>query len=250
MDILLSVLFKLATVLIFLGLASLSVYWGLLRKLQPRWAILLGAMMVLVYIGFPFLTDLITSKTDTWVELQQAFDQVCQEKAKAMAADKMSQADIDSIMGLLKKYFLFCFPAWVLVGALFTGFLSYYLVSTVASKITPRIDMPVPFWQWAVPEPLIFGLILSGGLKLLPNLSPMMDIVTDNLLILFLAVYTFAGLTITSFYFKKWRFSLLLRLLAYLLLFELTFNAVCILGVLDIWLDFRKIKKPSTESTT
>ncbi len=249
MDILLSLLFKLATVLVFLGLASLSVYWALLRNLRPTLAILMGAGMILIYIGFPFVTDWVGHKTDTWVELQQSFEQICQDKAKSMTDEKMAPADIAAILDLLKKYFLFCFPAWLIAGSLFTGFLAYYLVSSVGSRFTMRIPPPQPFWQWVVPEPLVFGLILGGGLKLLAGENSHLEIVADNLLVLFLALYTFAGLTITSYYFKKWRFSWLLRLLSYVLLFELTFNAVCILGVMDIWLDFRKLKKPTTEST-
>jgi len=204
LDILFGLAFKLATLLVFVGLASFAVYWALLRGYKPRTAILLGTLMVLVYVGYPFIIDWMGHKTDTWNDLAQAFQQICQEKSKDMAADKMPQTDIDAILGLLQKYFLYCFPAWMVAGALLTGFLSYYFVSAVASRFTGRITAPVPFWQWAVPEPFIFGLILAGGLKLFAGDNARLDIVANNLLVLFVAIYTFAGLTITSYYFRKW----------------------------------------------
>ena len=151
------------------------------------------------------------------------------------------------IQNLFKKYFLFCLPAWILSGSLFAGFLAYYLVSSIGARFIPRIAAPKPFWQWMVPEPMIFGLILGGVVKLFSPENSLLETIGDNLLVLFLAIYTFAGLTITSFFFRKWRFPTFARLLCYVLLFEITFNAVCILGVLDIWLDFRKLKKPSVE---
>jgi hypothetical protein len=250
LDILVSAIAELATSLIFLGLASLAVYWSLVRGFQPRTAILLGALMILVYVGGSFAADQMSSHPDSWTSIQQTFDQIWQLKAKALADDKMPQADIDLIQSLFKEYFLFCLPAWIVSGSLFAGFLAYYLVSVIGSRITSRISLPIPFWQWVVPEHMIFGLILGGAVKLLVPENSGWAMVGDNLLVLFMFIYTFAGLTITSFYFKKWRFPTIARLLTYALLFELTFNAVCILlGIADIWLDFRKLKKPSAGST-
>ena len=247
MDILVSVIVELATSLIFLGLASLAVYWALVRGFKPRIAILMGALIILVYVGGSFAADQLSSHPDSWANIQQTFDEIWQVKAKALAEDKMQQSDIDLIQSIFKEYFLFCLPAWIISGSLFAGFLGYYLVSAFVSRITSRITAPIPFWRWVVPEPLIFGLILGGGVKLLAPEKTWMVMVGDNLLVLFLFIYTFAGLTITSFYFRKWRFPTIARLLTYALLFELTFNAVCILGIADIWLDFRKLKKQSAE---
>jgi hypothetical protein len=246
-DILLSLLAELATSLIFLGLASFAVYWALIRGYQARTAILMGALVILVYVGGSFAVDQLGSHPDSWAAIQQTFDQIWQVKAKALADEKMSQTDIDVIRNLFKKYFLFCLPAWILSGALFAGFLAYYLVSSIGSRFIPRISAPKPFWQWMVPEPMIFGLILGGAIKLFSPENSLLETIGDNLLVLFLAIYTFAGLTITSFFFRKWRFPTIARLLCYVLLFEITFNAVCVFGVLDIWLDFRKLKKPSVE---
>jgi len=250
MDILTSIAAELASSLIFLGLAGLAVYWSLLRGFKPRFAIFVGALAVLIYVGGSFAADQMSSHPDSWTSIQQSFDQIWQIKAKSLSDEKMSQADIDLIQQMFRKYFLFCLPAWIISGAFFAGFLAYYLISSIGSRFIPRITAPIPFWQWMVPEPMIFGLILGAAIKLLAPENSWIEITGDNILVLFLVVYTFAGLTITSFYFKKWRFPMIARFLSYALLFELTFNAICVLGVLDIWLDFRKLKKPPVEPTT
>jgi hypothetical protein len=224
-DILLSLAAELATALVFLGMASLAVYWALVRGFKPHTAILAGALMIIIYVGGSFALDQTGPHPDSWTSIQQTFDQIWQTKSKTLIDDKMPQADVDAIQALFKKYFLFCLPAWIIVGSLLLGLLAYYLVSA-------------------------FGLIVGGVVILVSPPNTWMEMVGDNLLVLFLAVYTFAGLTITSFYFKKWRFPVVARVLSYALLFELTFNAVCILGIMDIWLDFRKLKKPPTETTT
>ena len=250
MDILLSLAAELATALVFLGMASLAVYWALVRGFKPHTAILAGALMIIIYVGGSFALDQTGPHPDSWTSIQQTFDQIWQTKSKTLIDDKMPQADVDAIQALFKKYFLFCLPAWIIVGSLLLGLLAYYLVSAIGTRFTARIVPPIPFWRWMVPEPVVFGLIVGGVVILVSPPNTWMEMVGDNLLVLFLAVYTFAGLTITSFYFKKWRFPVVARVLSYALLFELTFNAVCILGIMDIWLDFRKLKKPPTETTT
>ena len=64
MDIL-SVVATLVTSIIFLGLASLAVYWALVRGFKPRTAILMGAMMIMVYVGGSFAADQIGSNPNS-----------------------------------------------------------------------------------------------------------------------------------------------------------------------------------------
>ena len=250
MDILVSLAAGLATSLFFMGMASLAVYWALIRSFKPRTAILLGALVLLVYVGGSFVAGQMGDHPDSLAGIQQAFDQIWQSKAKTFADDKIPQSEIDMYQKILKNYFLFCLPAWVVSGSLFIGFIAYYLVSSMGSRLTPRITAPVPFWRWMIPEPVVFGVVLGAGMVAFAPAGTLWEIVGDNLLVLFGLVYAFAGLPILSFFFNKWRFPIVARVLCYFLLFELTFVVVfCVLGVMDVWLDFRKLKKPTVELT-
>jgi len=255
----LSVVATLVTSIIFLGLASLAVYWALVRGFKPRTAILMGAMMIMVYVGGSFAADQIGSNPNSLKSIEEVFNQNMQAKIKSLADEKVPQEEIDQLQVNLKKYLLYCFPAWIISGAFFLGFLAYYLVSSTGSRITSRIAQPTSLSEWVVPEPMIFGLILGGVIKLSAPENTWMEIVGNNILVLFVVIYSFAGVPIISFYFKKWRFPMIARFLSYLLLFSLALNfelielmfgnVFFILGVMDIWLDFRKLKKPPMELT-
>jgi uncharacterized protein YybS (DUF2232 family) len=251
LEILAGLLLELVTALLMLGLASLSVYWALRKGFEPLWVVVMGAAVVVAYVVSTFFLGQLGSHPDTVASIQQSFDQMWQLKAKTLADQKASAADIELVKNFCQKYILWSLPAWLLVAGLGAGFVAYYLVSSVLSKTDPRFAPPIPFSRWMVPEPLVFGLIAAGLIKVLVKENSRMDIVGDNFLIFFSALYTFAGLTIVSFYFQKWRFPSLVRLLGYMAILLVTYNLVCAtLGVLDIWLDFRKIKKPSPEPTT
>lgn len=108
-------------------------------------------------------------------------------------------------------------------------------------------------WQefkfWALPEKLIWALILSAILVILP-----MDpgrAVGMNILMITGLLYCFQGTAIMLFYFSKWGVPLFLRTFVYILLFFQTFGVILlgILGVADVWTDLRKLKSSEQEKT-
>ncbi|MFH1727632.1 MAG: DUF2232 domain-containing protein [Pseudomonadota bacterium] len=63
-----------------------------------------------------------------------------------------------------------------------------------------------------------------------------------NIVIFAAVIYFFQGLSICTFYIKKWKFSLFFRILSYIVMF-LHYLIVILIGILDHWFDFRKIRK-------
>jgi uncharacterized protein YybS (DUF2232 family) len=158
--------------------------------------------------------------------------------------------NIEMMKVITQKYIFWSFPAWAAVSCLVAGLLAYYLASSILSRVTPRVSKPMAFREWAVPEFMVFGLIVGGILKLIFKENSPMDIVGNNLLVFFAALYTLGGLSIVSFFFHKWRLPIFVRILGYVFIFQLVFETVCAIGVLDIWFDFRKMKPASPEPTT
>lgn len=97
--------------------------------------------------------------------------------------------------------------------------------------------------RWSLPEILVWLVILCAGLALLPYLGP--QTAGINLLIFFALAYLFQGLAIVSFYLKKYRFSRFKRILLYSLIWIQTYMIiiVALVGLFDIWADFRKLKR-------
>ncbi len=100
---------------------------------------------------------------------------------------------------------------------------------------------------WTLPEKLVWALIISAILVVLP-MEPGRAIGVNVLMATGL-LYCFQGTAIMLFYFSKWSVPLFLRTLIYVLLFFQTFGVILlgILGVADVWTDLRRLKNTEQE---
>jgi uncharacterized protein YybS (DUF2232 family) len=100
----------------------------------------------------------------------------------------------------------------------------------------------VGYRYWQLPEKLIW-VVIGTGLSALAPLQPFRDI-GINCLILLSIIYCFQGLSIVVFFMNKWNVPILLRSFFYVMIVFQSFGTILllILGVADIWFDFRKIK--------
>ena len=97
--------------------------------------------------------------------------------------------------------------------------------------------------HWRAPEPLVWVVIASGLLLLLPNKG--IKLLGVNGLIIMLTIYFFQGIAIVSYYFEKKNFPKLLRGILYGLIVLQQFVLVLVIaaGFFDMWADFRRLKK-------
>ena len=100
-----------------------------------------------------------------------------------------------------------------------------------------------PLSQWAAPEWLIFVLLGSGFLLLVPVAGA--RFFGLNLLMVVAVLYFCQGVAVVATWFQRLGLPRLLRMIGYPLLFMNPFFFVIItLGLLDLWLDFRRLHKP------
>lgn len=97
--------------------------------------------------------------------------------------------------------------------------------------------------EWTAPEPLVWPVILSGVLLLIPHEG--LRLFGANGLIIMMMIYFFQGIAIVSFYFKKKQFPKILQGVLYgmIALQQLVLLLVIVAGFFDMWIDFRRIKK-------
>ncbi len=99
-----------------------------------------------------------------------------------------------------------------------------------------------PLYEWALPEWLIFGVLGAGFLLFVPVAG--LRIVCLNLLLVLGVLYYCQGLAVVSAWFHRFGLPRFLRAICYPLLF---LNPLCFLivtlGVLDLWLDFRRLHR-------
>lgn len=98
---------------------------------------------------------------------------------------------------------------------------------------------------WKAPEMLVWGVIACGVALIGPFSA--LKYPALNALIVIGCVYFLHGLAITSFFLEKWKLPVFLRALVYaiLALQQFASMATAIMGMFDMWFDFRKLaKKP------
>lgn len=118
------------------------------------------------------------------------------------------------------------------------------LTALLAWAARGRYAVPgIPFEQWKLPEPLVWGLIAGGFLALAP--WPAARIAAFNLLVLLLPLYFLQGLAVLAAFLARKGvppvFRRLICVLAVLLNpLPLILTGV---GIFDLWVDFRKPRK-------
>ena len=136
------------------------------------------------------------------------------------------------------------FPALLIVMVSFTAWTNIL----AARPVFEKGNIPYPEFGdltlWKAPERLVWVLICSGGLLLLP--LPWTKISGMNLLIVCTFVYLLAGLAVIGFFFKMKKTPRIVRAPCYLLIFLQQYLVIPVmaLGLCDLWIDFRKYIKP------
>ncbi|MGO8761571.1 MAG: DUF2232 domain-containing protein [Desulfobaccales bacterium] len=100
-----------------------------------------------------------------------------------------------------------------------------------------------PLYHWAAPEWLIFVLLGAGCLLLVPVAGA--GFFGLNLLIVVAVLYFCQGVAVVATWFHRLGLPRLLRMIGYPLLFLNPFCFLIItLGLMDLWLDFRRLHQP------
>jgi len=102
--------------------------------------------------------------------------------------------------------------------------------------------------RWSTPEWLIWVLLVTGFGVFIP--IPAMSTIALNCFVCLAAVYFCQGLAIMVFYFRLLAMPSLARVLIYFITIVQPVLAVlvCTAGILDLWIDFRRLKPPSPEA--
>lgn len=131
------------------------------------------------------------------------------------------------------------FPALLLVALGSIAALNMALLFRLARRQLPELPQPESFLRFRNPEPLVWVVIAAGFAMLLPY--PDITRIALNLLIVTGYVYFLQGLAVTLSFFQKIAVPGLVRVIFWLFLAFQPYMvlAVAIIGIFDIWGDFR-----------
>ncbi len=184
----------------------------------------------------------------TGLGAQGIIDQKAREVA-ALLNQVMAEADLGSQGGLLGlpqpdwsalvKQIL---PALLVINTTLVAWLNVVTVRQLALAAGEE-ELELPLTQWFTPEWLIFVFLGAGFLLLVP--VAVVRLTGLNLVLILGFLYFFQGLAVIASLFERFHLPWFLRLMGYLLAFM---NPLCLLvvivGLLDLWLDFRRLQRP------
>jgi uncharacterized protein YybS (DUF2232 family) len=147
----------------------------------------------------------------------------------------VAQADVENFM-------LRLLPGLIITNMGLVAWINIILCQQVAVLLGGQMP-ETPLFYWTAPEWLIFVLLGAGFLLLIPVQA--VRLVSLNLLMVVALCYFCQGVAVVASWFHRLRLPRFLRIIGYPLLFLNPFFIVIItLGLIDLWLDFRKLYQP------
>ena len=154
---------------------------------------------------------------------------------------------LEETSALIARVLVWMLPALVAGATL----VSLWASLLAARAILAARGLPAPDWgpldRWKAPDVLVWAVIASGGLLLMPSL-PAKGVGLNGVLVPGV-VYFFQGIAVVAHTFRRKGVPRPLRALIYALigLQQLAALGVALLGLFDTWFDFRKLgRSPSS----
>lgn len=240
-----------AVLLVLFGLMAVGAGEGMLRRMRHESVVILGGIpslaagviILVFYYGIGGVDPL--SGAETY--LRESISQVVRiytELGFTEAAERVS-----SISDRLVFYLTRLIPAFVVSTVLVQSACCYWLARIIilrreagdAGLVRGR------FSEWHAPDKWVWGLIAALGLVIIQPHT--MKIAGWNILLVFGLVYTAQGMAVIEYYLIRASLPAFVRGLIFAVLLALP-SAVLIpvLGLLDVWADFRKVRQPLSPS--
>jgi uncharacterized protein YybS (DUF2232 family) len=241
-----------AEVLPFLHMAVIGFAVSFFILRQDRLEVIVGGTVILVVMlqvltilllawqqGVTPLAYLQRIITEVWTQFTQlvANEPILKQEIQLSG---VNAAEFTSIIAQLT-------PALLLINTTLVVLLNYLLSRRlVGSRGCEESRLPLSAWE--APGWLVFVLIGAGFFLLVPN--QVVQMVGVNVLLICGLLYFFQGLAILAFHFKRFQVPQFFRWIAYMLLvlIKSIMLLVILMGLIDLWLDFRRLHRPPSEA--
>jgi uncharacterized protein YybS (DUF2232 family) len=205
--------------------------------------VFLGLLSLLFFLGQAYFQG--QNPVELWGQKSQ---DLVNSLTKMLNESGMSFSDL-RVMGLPRvegqNLLIQVLPALVLINLALVAWVNVLLAHRLAD-LWGWDNLGEPLSQWASPEWLIFFLVAAGFALLVPY--HWVRQAGLNLLLVLGFVYFCQGLAVISALLQRFQIPWVLRALVYILAFmNPLLLMVMILGLTDLWLDFRRLQ-PSKET--
>jgi len=233
-----------------LGFFNLLLMGVILSFLQARgvWApqaiiltvVVLNILALLVFMGQALYLGmtpqaLLAEKT---AEIMETVRRVMGDSAGGSPGPLIPGVAADEVQSLLQR---------LLPGLLVTNMALVAWLNVVLSRQVALLlgwdQLEPPLFRWEAPEWMIFVLLAAGSLLLVPVSGA--RLVGLNLIMVVAVFYFCQGVAVVAAWLHRLRVPRPFRLIGYPLLFlNPVFFLIITLGLMDLWLDFRRLHQP------
>ncbi len=205
--------------------------------------IIYPALIIIGAIGAFFIYSGFVLSIHPWKLVQQFVDQAIEHNINLYAQLPFDKEEISLMRNskpMLVSFFTGIFPAGAIIGSVTIVWINVLIGRENLRKAALTFPRLEGLSKWSAPEFLIWIFIISGGLLLFPN--EQIKFLSLNIFILACFIYLLQGLAILSFLFQKKYVPAFFRYLFYFLIAVQQFLMIpiAIVGLFDIWVDFRK----------
>ncbi len=230
----------------FFGLMAIGTAEGMQRGLRPERVALLGGLLPVAAAGIILAYYLVHTGKNPVTSLEGYLRSSITEAAKLYARAGLSEMASAVMLAsdTFIHYLVRLVPGITVATSLLQASCCFGLARTIIVRRPGAVSVP---WQpslpaWHAPDAWIWGLIAALALMIIPREA--VRFTGLNFAIVFLVVYLVQGIAIVDNVLRRVRIQAVTRGIIHALILALpTIAFVIALGVVDIWADFRKVRK-------
>jgi uncharacterized protein YybS (DUF2232 family) len=237
-----------AAILLFsFGLMAVGTAEGMQRRLRPERIAVLGGLLPIAAAGSVLAYYLAHTGKNPVTILEGHLRGSITEAAKLYAGLGLTEmaSAVTSVSDTFVHYLVRLVPGIAVATSLLQAACCFGLARAIIIRGTGAASVPSSqpsLAAWHAPDAWVWGLIAVLALMMIPNEASRLTGL--NCAIVFSVVYLVQGIAIVEHVLRKARIQAIARGLIHALILALpTIVFVIALGVVDIWADFRKVRR-------
>jgi len=239
-----------AILFVTFGLMAIATAEGMRRRLRPESVVVLGGLLPIAAAGIAVAFYLAHTGKNPVSILEGHLKDSITEAAKlysSLGLKDMASA-VTSASDAFVHYLVRLVPGITVATSLIQAACCFGLARAVILRKSGAASVP---WQpslaaWHAPDAWVWGLLAALTLIIVPNDTA--RLAGLNCAIVFSVVYLVQGIAVVEHVLRKARIQAVARSLIHAIILALpTIAFVMALGVVDIWADFRKVRRPAQQ---
>jgi hypothetical protein len=178
--------------------------------------------------------------------LEQVVEGVVEQLQVLEQSRDIDRDQFEAFSQTLSQLVFTIFPAFLIINHLLTNVMNYVLARFYCSRSQPPVHLDPPDLACWQPSDHLVWVFLASGVALLLPIAPIRA-VGLNIFVVTLTIYLIQGIAIAVFWGRRAPFPpgmrLLLTLLLFLLIGPLCVMLCVVVGLFDLWIDFRHLRR-------